>query len=163
MSNPVAYKVAEFCETSLDNYISGNSDTVVVSTVKAGQTTILHILGFMKDTIRYFSKQHVKVISILRRHDSIKLNTFVLRSYCLCFQKCSEIILRLIHLNSPLLTSCSLQVFHSLFSTQKATMPSKLIAKLISAIYECIPSKTDVRPMIAWIAVMQQAHIYLAE
>lgn len=62
MGNPVADKVAEFCETSLDNYISGNSDTVVVSTVKAGQTTILHILGLMKDTIRYFSKQHVKVI-----------------------------------------------------------------------------------------------------
>lgn len=41
--------------------MGGSGGTVLISSVQAGQTTILHVLGLMKDTIRYFSKAHLKV------------------------------------------------------------------------------------------------------
>lgn len=66
-------------------------------------------------------------------------------------------------LNYPIVTSCSLQVLHSLFSSQQAVVPAKLNAQLISALYEYQPAPTDVQPTLAWLAVVQQAHVHLAE
>lgn len=60
-ANLAADKVAEFCEETLDKCMGGNSGTVLVSSVQAGQTTILHTLGLMKETICKFSKNHIKV------------------------------------------------------------------------------------------------------
>lgn len=59
--NPPADKAAEFCEQTLDACLGGNAGTVLVSSVQAGQTTILHTLGFMKEVICKFSKTHMKV------------------------------------------------------------------------------------------------------
>lgn len=59
--NPPADKVAEFCEQTLDACMGGSSETVLVSSVNAGQTTILHTLGLMKEVICKFSKSHIKV------------------------------------------------------------------------------------------------------
>lgn len=66
-------------------------------------------------------------------------------------------------LNYPVVTSCGLQVMHAMFSSQTAVVPAKLNAQLISALYEFQPSKADVQPTLAWVAVMQQAHVHLAE
>nr|CAH7732826.1 unnamed protein product [Callosobruchus chinensis] len=136
-SNPPADKAAEFCEQTLEACMGGNSETVLVSSVQAGQTTILHTLGLMKDIITKFSKSHIKV--------------------------CCEAILRLMALNYPIVTSCGLQVLHSLFSSQTAVVPAKLNAQLISALYEYQPSISDVQPTLAWVAVMQQAHVHLTD
>ncbi|KAJ8929349.1 hypothetical protein NQ314_017977 [Rhamnusium bicolor] len=136
-SNPAADKVAEFCEQTLNTCLGGNSGTVLVTSVQAGQTTILHTLGLLKETISYFSKVHIK--------------------------RCCEIILRLMTLNYPIVTSCGLQTLYALFSSQKAVMPAKLNAQLISALYEYQPAISDVQPTIAWVSVMQQAHVHLAD
>ncbi|CAH1969238.1 unnamed protein product [Acanthoscelides obtectus] len=136
-SNPPADKAAEFCEQTLEACMGGNSENVLVSSVQAGQTTILHTLGLMKDIITKFSKSHIKA--------------------------CCETILRLMTLNYPIVTSCGLQVLHSLFSSQTAVVPAKLNAQLISALYEYQPSTSDVQPTLAWVAVMQQAHIHLTD
>lgn len=79
------------------------------------------------------------------------------------FQKICELILRLMTLNYPIVTSCSLHVLHALFSSQQAVVPAKLNAQLISALYEYQPASTDIQPTSAWLAVMQQAHVHLAE
>lgn len=136
-TNPPADRVAEFCEEVLNACMGSNSNTVVVSTVQTGQTTINHILGLIKETICCYSKVHIK--------------------------NCCEIALRLIKLNYPLVTSCSLQVFYSLFSAQCATVPAKLNGQIVTALYECQPSQSDVQPSQAWLLVMQQAHIHLSE
>lgn len=66
-------------------------------------------------------------------------------------------------LNYPVVTSWGLQVLHALFSSQTAVVPAKLNAQLISALYEYQPAISDVQPTLAWVAVMQQAHVHLAE
>lgn len=66
-------------------------------------------------------------------------------------------------LNYPLVTSCSMQAFHALFTNQKAVMSSQLNAQLVTALYDYQPSLQDLQPTLAWIAVMQQAHVHLAE
>ncbi|KAJ8983810.1 hypothetical protein NQ317_008936 [Molorchus minor] len=137
VSNLAADKVAEFCERTLGACMGGSTSTVLVSSIQAGQTTILHTLGVLKDTICHFSKRHIK--------------------------KCCEAILRLMTLNYPIVTSCGMQVLHSLFSSQKAVIPAKLNAQLISALYEYQPATSDVQPTLAWVAVMQQAHVHLTD
>ncbi|KAG5889831.1 hypothetical protein JTB14_023156 [Gonioctena quinquepunctata] len=135
--NPAADRAAEFCEQTLDTCMGGNSGSVLVSSVQAGQTTILHTLGLLKDIICKFSKAHIK--------------------------KCCESILRLMTLNYPIVTSCGLQVLHALFSAQTAVVPAKLNAQLISALYEYQPAISDVQPTLAWLAVMQQSHVHLTD
>lgn len=66
-------------------------------------------------------------------------------------------------LNYPVVTSWGLQVLHALFSAQTAVVPAKLNAQLISALYEYQPAISDVQPTLAWVAVMQQAHVHLTE
>uniref|UniRef100_A0A1Y1JYP8 Uncharacterized protein n=1 Tax=Photinus pyralis TaxID=7054 RepID=A0A1Y1JYP8_PHOPY len=131
VTNPAGNKVAEFCRELLEECLKSNSS------IKSSRTTILHVLGLMKDTIATYSKAHMK--------------------------KSCELILQLITLNYPMVTSCGLQVLHSVLSQQKAVVPAKLNGQLISALYEYQPSATDVQPTLAWVAVMQQAHIHLAD
>lgn len=69
--------MADFCEETLNTCMGGSSGTVLVSSVQAGQTTILHILGFMKDTIRYFSKAHLKVCRLVAERKRILHFVFV--------------------------------------------------------------------------------------
>lgn len=66
-------------------------------------------------------------------------------------------------LNYPIVTTCGMQVLYSLFSAQNAVVPAKLNAQLITALYEYQPSMSDVQPTQAWVTVMQQAHVHLAE
>lgn len=66
-------------------------------------------------------------------------------------------------LNYPLVSSCGLQVLYTLFCHQNVVVPSKLNAQLISALYEYQPANTDAQSILAWLTVMQQAHVHLAE
>lgn len=63
--NPPADRAAEFCEQTLDGCLGCGMGVVAVSTVQAGQSTILHTLGLMKDIICRFSKNHIKVGNII--------------------------------------------------------------------------------------------------
>lgn len=134
--NPPADEVAKFCIDILNSCL-GQSSTISVQTIQTNQTTILHTISFMKETICCFSKDHIKI-------------------------SC-ELALRLIKLNYPLVTSGSLQLLYSLFSSQSVIVTSKLNVQIINALYECQPSSGDVQPTLAWLLVMQQAHIYLSE
>ncbi|KAK4876177.1 hypothetical protein RN001_012599 [Aquatica leii] len=130
-SNRAANRVAEFCKETIDECLKSNSS------IKSSQTTILHVLGLMKDTIGCYSKANIK--------------------------KSCELILQLMTLNYPLVKSCGLQVIHSLFSLQTAVVPAKLNGQIISALYEYQPSLMDVQITLAWVTVMQQAHVHLAD
>ncbi|XP_076254422.1 RRP12-like protein [Rhynchophorus ferrugineus] len=133
--NIPAEKCAVFCEGILENCLG--SGVGKVSSIQAGQTTILHTLGLLKETIRSFSKSYIK--------------------------KCCETILRLMTLNYPIVNSCGLQVIHSLFTSQQPVISSDLNAKLITALYEYQPANTDVQPTLAWLLVMQEAHVHLGD
>lgn len=61
-TNPAADQVATFCEQTLETCMGGSSGSVLVSSVQTGQTTILHTLGLLKETIAHYSKTHIKVI-----------------------------------------------------------------------------------------------------
>ncbi|KAL3267861.1 hypothetical protein HHI36_007002 [Cryptolaemus montrouzieri] len=136
--NLAAAEVAKFCERTLDAALGKSDDnTVLVSSLQSGQTTILHTLGLMKEVICNFPKKYIK-------------------SSC-------EIILKLMTLNYPIVTSCGLQVLHSLFSAQTAVVPAILNGQLIGALYDYQPGSSDVQPTQAWLAVMQQAHVHLAD
>lgn len=68
-------------------------------------------------------------------------------------------------LQNTLVTSCSLQVLHGLFVSRPniANCPPTLNAQLITALYDYQPPPTDTQPMLAWLAVMQEAFINLAK
>ncbi|XP_017778728.1 PREDICTED: RRP12-like protein [Nicrophorus vespilloides] len=136
--NPAADKVAEFSLQALEACLGTNSNgTVLVSSIQAGQTTMLHTLNFLKDTICYFNKGHLKA--------------------------CGEMILKLMSLNYPLVTSGGLQVLHALFSSAKAVASAKFNGQMITALYDYQPSSMDAQPTLAWLTVMQQAHVHLAD
>lgn len=59
--NPAAEIVAQFVEQTLNACMGGNQNTILTTSVQAGQTTILHTLGLLKETISNFSKSHIKV------------------------------------------------------------------------------------------------------
>ncbi|XP_011315321.1 RRP12-like protein [Fopius arisanus] len=101
-------------------------------------TTTLHILTLLKDIAHQLPKSHVK-------------------SIC-------EGLLRIMTLNNPLVTSCCLQTFHSLFISKppESVLPSQLNAQIINALYDYQPAPGDTQPTLAWLAVMQEAHCNLA-
>lgn len=137
-TNVAAVEVAKFCESTLNNSLGHSEDnTVLVSSLKTGQTTILHTLGLMRDVICYFPKKYIK-------------------SSC-------ELILKLITLNYRIVTHNGFEVLHSLFSAQNAVVPAQLNGQLITALYDYQPSSLDVQAHHAWVLVMEKAHIHLAD
>lgn len=103
----------------------------------ASQTALLHTLYLVKETIATFPKQNVKMVC--------------------------ETVLKVMTLNNVLVTSCGMQALHSLFVARPsaAVLPPVLNGQLISALYDYQPPVTDTQPTLAWLAVMQEAHINL--
>ncbi|XP_026293865.1 RRP12-like protein [Frankliniella occidentalis] len=126
--HPAAPHVAKFCVRSLENSVGS----------VASQTTLLHTLYLVKETIATFPKQNLKT---------------------LC-----ETVLKVMTLNNVLVNSCGMQALHSLFAARPSAtiLPSSLNAQLISALYDYQPPVSDAQPTLAWLAVMQEAHINLA-
>ncbi|XP_062852235.1 RRP12-like protein [Trichomycterus rosablanca] len=101
-------------------------------------TTTLHVLGLLKELITTFP------------HSSVK--------------SCCETLLRLMTLSHVLVTASAMQAFHKLFSSKPSpsSMSAELNAQIITALYDYIPSENDLQPLLAWLAVMEKAHVHLS-
>nr|CAD7457370.1 unnamed protein product [Timema tahoe] len=102
-----------------------------------GSTTTLHALAFLQDVLSTFPKAQLKAT-------------------CEC-------ILKMMTLGNLLVTSCSLQALHSLFASKPPalSMTPTLNGQLIAALYDYQPPANDTQPTLAWLSVMQEAHINL--
>ncbi|PNJ86829.1 RRP12 isoform 2, partial [Pongo abelii] len=62
-----------------------------------------------------------------------------------------------------LVTACAMQAFHSLFHARPglSTLSAELNAQIITALYDYVPSENDLQPLLAWLKVMEKAHINL--
>ncbi|GAB1302418.1 RRP12-like protein [Apodemus speciosus] len=100
-------------------------------------TTTLHMLTLLKDMLPCFPEGLVK--------------------------SCSETLLRVMTLNHVLVTACAMQAFHNLFHAKPSlsTLSAELNAQIITALYDYVPSENDLQPLLAWLKVMEKAHINL--
>ncbi|XP_061545527.1 LOW QUALITY PROTEIN: RRP12-like protein [Phycodurus eques] len=101
-------------------------------------TTTLHVLGLLKELMLTFP------------HGAIK--------------SCCEMLLRVMTLSHVLVTASAMQTFHRLFSGKSSTsnLSPELNAQIITALYDYQPSESDLQPLLAWLAVMEKAHVHLA-
>ncbi|XP_057703940.1 RRP12-like protein [Corythoichthys intestinalis] len=101
-------------------------------------TTTLHVLGLLKELMLTFPLGAVK--------------------------SCCETLLRVMTLSHALVTASAMQTFHRLFSGKPSTsnLSPELNAQIITALYDYLPSENDQQPLLAWLAVMQKAHVHLA-
>ncbi|XP_026212091.1 RRP12-like protein [Anabas testudineus] len=101
-------------------------------------TTTLHILGLLKELMGTFPLGAVK--------------------------SCCETLLRVMTLSHVLVTASAMQAFHRLFSGKPnaSTLSPELNAQIITALYDYLPSENDLQPMLAWLTVMEKAHVHLA-
>ncbi|XP_076830227.1 RRP12-like protein [Brachyhypopomus gauderio] len=100
-------------------------------------TTALHVLGLIRELITAFPLASVK--------------------------SCCETLLRVMTLSHVLVTAGAMQAFHKLFSAtpNPSAMSAELNAQIITALYDYIPSDNDLQPLLAWLAVMEKAHVHL--
>uniref|UniRef100_A0A663MCZ3 Ribosomal RNA processing 12 homolog n=1 Tax=Athene cunicularia TaxID=194338 RepID=A0A663MCZ3_ATHCN len=100
-------------------------------------TTTLHVLALLRDLLPCFPAAVVKT--------------------------CCETLLRVMTLSHVLVTACAMQAFHSLFSAQAsvACLPAELNAQIITALYDYVPSTSDLQPLMTWLSTMERAHINL--
>uniref|UniRef100_A0A8C5B503 Ribosomal RNA processing 12 homolog n=1 Tax=Gadus morhua TaxID=8049 RepID=A0A8C5B503_GADMO len=101
-------------------------------------TTTLHVLGVLKELLPSFPQGAVKT--------------------------CCETLLRVMTLGHVLVTASAMQAFHKLFTGKPnpSTMSAELNAQIITALYDYLPSENDLQPLLAWLAVMEKAHVHLA-
>ncbi|KAM9345310.1 RRP12-like protein [Symphorus nematophorus] len=101
-------------------------------------TTTLHVLGLLKELMGTFPLGAVK--------------------------SCCETLLRVMTLSHVLVTASAMQAFHRLFSGKPnaSTLSAELNAQIITALYDYLPSENDLQPLLAWLAVMEKAHVHLA-
>ncbi|XP_044069062.1 RRP12-like protein [Siniperca chuatsi] len=101
-------------------------------------TTTLHVLGLLKELIGTFPLGAVK--------------------------SCCETLLRVMTLSHVLVTASAMQAFHMLFSGKPnaSSLSPELNAQIITALYDYLPSENDLQPLLAWLAVMEKAHVHLA-
>ncbi|XP_050755284.1 RRP12-like protein isoform X3 [Gymnogyps californianus] len=100
-------------------------------------TTTLHVLALLRDLLPCFPAAVVKT--------------------------CCETLLRVMTLSHVLVTACAMQAFHSLFSAQAsvACLPAELNAQIITALYDYVPSTSDLQPLMTWLSTMERAHVNL--
>ncbi|KAG5831684.1 hypothetical protein ANANG_G00306350 [Anguilla anguilla] len=101
-------------------------------------TTTLHVLGLLKDLLSAFPLGAVK--------------------------SCCETLLRVMTLSHVLVTAGAMQAFHKLFSCKlnPSSLSAELNAQIITALYDYLPSENDLQPLLAWLAVMEKAHVHLS-
>ncbi|CAJ1067594.1 RRP12-like protein [Xyrichtys novacula] len=101
-------------------------------------TTTLHVLGLLKELIGTFPLGAVK--------------------------SCCETLLRVMTLSHVLVTASAMQAFHRLFSGKPnaSSLSPELNAQIITALYDYLPSENDLQPLLAWLTVMEKAHVHLA-
>ncbi|XP_075699158.1 RRP12-like protein [Rhinoderma darwinii] len=101
-------------------------------------TTTLHMLTLLKDVLPCFPVSLVK--------------------------SCCETLLKVMTLSHMLITACAMQAFHALFNSIPSTqdLTAELNAQIITALYDYLPNENDLQPLLAWLAVMEKAHINLS-
>ncbi|XP_041645902.1 RRP12-like protein [Cheilinus undulatus] len=101
-------------------------------------TTTLHVLGLLKELLGTFPLGAVK--------------------------SCCETLLRVMTLSHVMVTASAMQAFHRLFSGKPntSTLSAELNAQIITALYDYLPSENDLQPLLAWLTVMEKAHVHLA-
>ncbi|XP_013887776.1 RRP12-like protein [Austrofundulus limnaeus] len=101
-------------------------------------TTTLHVLCLLKELMGTFPLGAVK--------------------------SCCETLLRVMTLSHVLVTASAMQAFHKLFSGKPnpSSLSAELNAQIITALYDYTPSENDLQPLLAWLAVMEKAHVHLA-
>ncbi|XP_067909346.1 RRP12-like protein [Heterodontus francisci] len=100
-------------------------------------TTALHVLCLLKDVLPCFPVS--------------------------CVKSCCETLLRVMTLSHVMVTACAMQAFHGLFVAKpgSAVLTSELNAQIITALYDYLPSVNDLQPVLAWLTVMEKAHLNL--
>ncbi|NWZ22393.1 RRP12 protein, partial [Asarcornis scutulata] len=101
-------------------------------------TTTLHVLSLLRDVLPCCPAAVVKT--------------------------CCETLLRVMTLSHMLVTACAMQAFYSLFSAQPgpSCLPAQLNAQIITALYDYVPSASDLQPLLTWLSTMERAHVNLA-
>ncbi|XP_063291043.1 RRP12-like protein isoform X1 [Pelobates fuscus] len=101
-------------------------------------TTTLHMLALLKDLLPCFPVTVTKT--------------------------CCETLLKVMTLNNVLITACAMQAFHSLFNSNSlpSSLTPELNAQIITALFDYLPNENDLQPLLAWLAVMEKAHINLS-
>uniref|UniRef100_UPI00398EC288 RRP12-like protein n=1 Tax=Pristiophorus japonicus TaxID=55135 RepID=UPI00398EC288 len=81
-----------------------------------------------------------------------------------CVKSCCETLLRVMTINHVMVTACAMQAFHGLFVAKpnSAILTAELNAQIITALYDYLPSVNDLQPFLAWLTVMEKAHINLS-
>lgn len=102
-------------------------------------TTTLHVLTLLRDLLPCLPAPSVK--------------------------SCCETLLRVMTLSHVLVTACAMKAFHSLFVAQPTSscLPAELNGQIITALYDYVPNESDLQPLLAWLTVMEQAHVHLAK
>lgn len=100
------------------------------------ETVILHTLSLLKDTLNGLKGDDIKNIC----------------EHLLSIMAASKVLIQ---------TNC-FHTLHSLFLSKSPNLSANLVGKLISAIYDYRPERSDVRQTLAWLTVLKQGHICLA-
>uniref|UniRef100_A0A3B5LVL1 Ribosomal RNA processing 12 homolog n=1 Tax=Xiphophorus couchianus TaxID=32473 RepID=A0A3B5LVL1_9TELE len=101
-------------------------------------TTTLHVLCLLKELMGSFPLGAVK--------------------------SCCETLLRVMTLSHVMVTASAMQAFHRLFIAKpnSSSLSAELNAQIITALYDYLPSENDLQPLLAWLTVMEKAHVHLA-
>ncbi|KAH8271127.1 hypothetical protein KR018_000867 [Drosophila ironensis] len=100
------------------------------------QTTVLHTLALLKNTLAGFRTEDIRSVC----------------EHLLSIMTAANVLVR---------TNC-FQTLHALFLSKSANLNATLCAKLLAAIHEYRPDRSDVRQTIAWITVLKAGHLHLA-
>ncbi|XP_055612832.1 RRP12-like protein [Uranotaenia lowii] len=101
------------------------------------QTVVLHTLGLLHNALAGFSKDDIKLVA--------------------------ESLLSIMTATNVLIRTNCFQTFHSLFSSRTENLTPPLAGKLLAALYDYRPDKSDCKQIIAWLAVLKEGHLFLAK
>ncbi|EDW65473.1 RRP12-like protein [Drosophila virilis] len=123
--HPASNRVTKFCLAQFKPEVLANA-----------QTTVLHTLALLKDTLAGFSTEDIRSVC----------------EHLLSIMTAANVLVR---------TNC-FQALHALFLTRSVNLNATLCAKLLAAIHEYRPDRSDVRQTLAWITVLKEGHLHLA-
>lgn len=100
------------------------------------QTIVLHTLALLRDTLNGLKEDDIKDIC----------------ERLLSIMTASKVMIQ---------TNC-FHTLHALFASKTPNLSASLVAKLIAAVYDYRPERSDVRQTLAWLTVLKEGHICLA-
>uniref|UniRef100_A0A182ISQ2 Uncharacterized protein n=1 Tax=Anopheles atroparvus TaxID=41427 RepID=A0A182ISQ2_ANOAO len=105
--------------------------------VANNQTVILHVLGLLHNALPGFNRDDIKLVA--------------------------ENLLSIMTATNVLIRTNCFQTFHSLFSSRTENLSPVLAGKLLTALYDYRPDRSDSRQIIAWLTVLKEGHLFLAK